>query len=96
MSNVLEKTFSGFLQSFIGTTHGIIANKSSNAGSSAGLKDVTLGLINFVEKLIAARKISRQVSTLFIFIYNLKGEIIFKKMKLCHICHYYNIFKDNI
>ena len=63
MSGVLEKTLSGLVHSVFG------ANSSSNSSSSAarqgialpGLKNVSLGLVHFVEKLEAAHKISKQV-----------------------------------
>lgn len=63
MSGVLEKTLSGLVHSVFG------ASSSSGSGSITkhgavgllGLKNVSLGLIHFVEKLQAAQRISKQV-----------------------------------
>ncbi|XP_045622374.1 AP-4 complex subunit epsilon-1 [Procambarus clarkii] len=59
MSNVLEKTFSGLVHSFLGTSGGSNTLAQSVSGVS-GLKNVSLGLVHFVEKLEAARRISKQ------------------------------------
>lgn len=64
MSGVLEKTLSGLVHSVFG------GSSSSNSSGSItkhgaigllGLKNVSLGLITFVEKLQAAQRISKQV-----------------------------------
>ncbi|KAK7077639.1 hypothetical protein SK128_027565, partial [Halocaridina rubra] len=59
MSGVLEKTFSGLMQNLLGasTSSNPVAQ---NFGNVSGLKNVSLGLVNFVEKLQAARRISKQ------------------------------------
>ncbi|KAK4290304.1 hypothetical protein Pmani_036785 [Petrolisthes manimaculis] len=59
MSSVLEKTFSGLVSSVFGTssTNNPI---TQSLVSSSGLKNVSLGLVHFVEKLQAAYRISKQ------------------------------------
>lgn len=59
MSNVLEKTFSGLVHSFLGASSTNNPVTQSVAGVS-GLKNVSLGLVHYVEKLQAARRISKQ------------------------------------
>ncbi|XP_069948122.1 AP-4 complex subunit epsilon-1 [Cherax quadricarinatus] len=59
MSNVLEKTFTGLVHSLLGTSGANNSITQSVSGVS-GLKNVSLGLVHFVEKLQAARRISKQ------------------------------------
>ena len=62
MSGVLEKTLSGLV-------HSVFGGSSGSSGGAArqgvavlpGLKNVSLGLVHFVEKLQAAQRISKQV-----------------------------------
>lgn len=59
MSSVLEKTLSGLVNSLLGP----VGNKgtvSQGLVGVPGLKNVSLGLISFVEKLQAAKRISKQ------------------------------------
>ena len=62
MSGVLEKTLSGLVHSVFGassSSSGGVARQG--AAALPGLKNVSLGLIHFVEKLQAAQRISKQV-----------------------------------
>ena len=63
MSGVLEKTFGGIVNSIFGNSQGL-SSKNAISPPLAGLRNVSFGLIHFVEKLTAARKISRQVRIL--------------------------------
>ncbi|XP_045121337.1 AP-4 complex subunit epsilon-1-like isoform X1 [Portunus trituberculatus] len=61
MSGVLEKTLSGLVHSVFGassSSSGGVARQG--AAALPGLKNVSLGLIHFVEKLQAAQRISKQ------------------------------------
>ncbi|XP_064080769.1 AP-4 complex subunit epsilon-1-like [Macrobrachium nipponense] len=59
MSSVLEKTLSGLVHSILGGTNS--SNPVSQTfGNPSGLKNVSFGLVNFVEKLQSARRISKQ------------------------------------
>ncbi|KAG7154462.1 AP-4 complex subunit epsilon-1-like isoform X2 [Homarus americanus] len=59
MSSVLEKTFTGLVHSLLGA--GSSNNPvSQNVSGVSGLQNVSLGLVHFVEKLQAARRISKQ------------------------------------
>lgn len=59
MSSVLEKTLSGLVHSILGGANS--SNPVSQTfGNPSGLKNVSFGLVNFVEKLQSARRISKQ------------------------------------
>lgn len=62
MSRVLEKSFGGLLNSLIGS--GSLLGNASLEALTTGTQDINFvsqGLISFVERLEAARKISKQV-----------------------------------
>lgn len=59
MSGVLEKTFGGLVQNIFGSS-GAQTQSVGNNATVPGLKYVSLGLVHFVEKIQAARKISKQ------------------------------------
>lgn len=59
MSGVLEKTFGGLVQNIFGSS-GAQTQSIGNNVTVPGLKYVSLGLVHFVEKIQAARKISKQ------------------------------------
>ncbi|XP_047475697.1 AP-4 complex subunit epsilon-1-like [Penaeus chinensis] len=59
MSSVLEKTLSGLVNSLLGPA-GTKGTVSQGLVGVPGLKNVSLGLISFVEKLQAAKRISKQ------------------------------------
>ncbi|CAL4114704.1 unnamed protein product [Meganyctiphanes norvegica] len=59
MSGVLEKTFGGLVQNIFGSS-GAQTQSGTNNVTVPGLKYVSLGLVHFVEKLQAARRISKQ------------------------------------
>lgn len=60
MSGVLEKTLSGLVHSVFGVSSSSGSITKHGAVGLLGLKNVSLGLITFVEKLQAAQRISKQ------------------------------------
>lgn len=62
MSGVLEKTLSGLVHSVFGASSSSSSSITKHGGVALpGVKNVSLGLIHFVEKLQAAQGISKQV-----------------------------------
>lgn len=60
MSGVLEKTLSGLVHSVFGANSSSSSNAARQGVVLPGLKNVSLGLVHFVEKLQAAHRISKQ------------------------------------